>query len=255
KLLADLFAETLGLPTINIDDSFFQLGGDSLLATRLVSRIRSALGAELPVRALFEAPTVVTLAERLAGARPARKALSRAERPEVVPLSFAQRRLWFLNRFEGSSSTYSIQFALRLTGALDRAALDAALGDVVARHESLRTVFPESDGVPRQLVLDADAVRPELRVLRAAGEEELTALLDDAAGQGFDLATEPPLRAQLVELSSEEHVLQLVLHHIAGDGWSMGPLSRDLAAAYTARCGGTEPQWSPLPVQYADYTL
>ncbi|WP_231626279.1 condensation domain-containing protein, partial [Streptomyces apocyni] len=244
-----------------IDDSFFALGGHSLLATRLVSRVRTELGAELPIRALFEAPTVAALADRLSGAQRARTALARVERPEVVPLSFAQRRLWFLNRFEEADASYNMPLLLRLTGDLDRDALEAALGDVVARHESLRTVFPEVEGAGaeeagRQVVLPvgADGARPVLSVVSTT-EDELLAAAQTAAGGAFDLTVEVPLRAWLFSVAGDEHVLLLVLHHIAGDGWSMGPLSRDLAAAYTARCDGTEPQWSPLPVQYADYTL
>ncbi|WP_197287800.1 non-ribosomal peptide synthetase, partial [Streptomyces apocyni] len=254
EILAGLFAEFLGVASVGIDDSFFELGGHSLLATRLISRIRTALGAELPIRVLFEAPTVAALADRLSGAQRARTALTRVERPEVVPLSFAQRRLWFLNRFQPSDASYNIPVALRLSGDLDRDALEAALGDVVARHESLRTVFPEVDGAARQQVLSMDAARVALSVVET-DEEALGALLADATGAAFDLTVEVPLRAWLFSMAGDEHVLLLVLHHIAGDGWSMGPLARDLAAAYTARCGGTEPQWSPLPVQYADYTL
>ncbi|MGW4569528.1 condensation domain-containing protein, partial [Streptomyces sp. NPDC004561] len=184
----------------------------------------------------------------------ARPALTAAERPERVPLSFAQRRLWFLHRMEGSSATYNIPLALRLSGDLDEQALRGALADVVARHQSLRTVFSESDGVPFQRVLDPDEARPRVP-LTAIGHERLPERLAQAARHPFDLASEPPLRAELFELARDEHVLLIVIHHIAGDGWSTGPLSRDLATAYTARCQGGKPEWAPLPVSYADYTL
>ncbi|MFF2149262.1 amino acid adenylation domain-containing protein, partial [Kitasatospora sp. NPDC058190] len=253
QLLAELFAEVLGLAQVGVDDSFFDLGGHSLLATRLASRVRATLGAELEVRTLFELPTVAGLAARLDGSGTARPALTAQPRPERVPLSFAQRRLWFLHRMDGPSATYNMPLALSLTGALDRAALHAALADVVARHESLRTVFRETDGVPYQVVLSASEAHPALPVVELE-ESRLAERLAEAAQRGFDLAAEPPVRAELYALTPDRHALLVVVHHIAADGWSMGPLSGDLAAAYAARCRGEEPQWSPLPVQYADYT-
>ncbi|MGH3998090.1 MAG: condensation domain-containing protein, partial [Pseudonocardiaceae bacterium] len=254
QLLAELFAEVLGLPGVGADNDFFDLGGHSLLATRLVARIRATFGVELELRALFETPTAAGLAARLDDAGPARLALMACERPDVVPLSFAQRRLWFLHQIEGPSATYLMPWAVRLSGELDRAALQAALGDVVARHESLRTVFPQVEDTPRQLVLDAQAALPSLTVTETT-QTALPEMLATAAERGFDLATEAPLRAELFTLAPDEHVLLVVLHHIAGDGWSMDPLSQDLASAYTARRQGREPAWTPLPVQYVDYTL
>ncbi|MQY09519.1 non-ribosomal peptide synthetase [Actinomadura macrotermitis] len=255
EILCGLFAEILGVARVGVDDGFFDLGGDSLVATRLISRIRSTLGVELPVRALFEAPTVAGLAERVARASgTARPPLVRADRPETVPLSYAQQRLWFLNRFEGPSATFNMPVALRLNGRLDRDALQAALGDVVARHEPLRTVFPDAAGTPRQLVLDAASARPAITVVHT-DEASLPMELAAVVGQGFDLSVEPPLRVRLFDLGDDTQVLTLVLHHIAGDGWSMAPLARDVILAYAARAEGQAPQWAPLPVQYADYAL
>ncbi|KAB1979318.1 non-ribosomal peptide synthetase, partial [Streptomyces triticiradicis] len=254
QLLAGLFAEVLGLARVGVEDSFFDLGGHSLLATRLASRVRAALGAELEVRTLFETPTVAGLAARLDGSGTARPALTARPRADLVELSFAQRRLWFLHRMDGPSATYNMPLALSLTGELDRPALRAALADVIARHESLRTVFRETDGVPYQIVLSASRAYPELPVVEL-DESLLTERLARTARRGFDLAAEPPVRAELYALAPDRHVLLVVVHHIAADGWSMGPLSGDLAAAYTARCRGEEPRWAPLPVQYADYTL
>ncbi|MGQ4491199.1 amino acid adenylation domain-containing protein, partial [Streptomyces sp. SAS_281] len=254
QILCELFAEVLGAPSAGVDDGFFDLGGHSLLATRLAAQIRATLGVEMPLRTLFEAPTPVALAAALCAAGPAQTALVRRERPEVVPLSFAQRRLWFLHQLEGAGTNYHISLAWRLTGDLDRRALEAAVADVVARHESLRTVFPAVDGVPHQRVLDVDDARPSLPV-HAATEAGLPDLMAAARDRRFDLAADMPLRAELFALAPDDHVLQLVLHHIAGDGWSLSPLAQGLTDAYTARLGGGAPQWAPLPVQYADYTL
>ncbi|MGW5739774.1 amino acid adenylation domain-containing protein, partial [Streptomyces sp. NPDC055261] len=256
EALCAIFAETLGLERVGIDDGFFDLGGHSLLATRVVSRIRTVLGVEVPLRDLFDAPSVARLAERIAGAGTARRALAPTVRPEAVPLSFAQSRLWFLNRFEGAkAATYNVPLAFRLSGALNRDALRAALRDVVVRHESLRTVFPEgADGTPVQRVLDAVDATVDMPV-REIGEEDVDAAIAETAGRGFDLRSEPPVRAALFPLPDGSHVVVVVLHHIAGDGWSMAPLARDLAEAYEARTAGSTPGWAPLPVQYADYAL
>ncbi|MGW6919207.1 amino acid adenylation domain-containing protein, partial [Kitasatospora sp. NPDC054939] len=254
QIVCDLFAQVLGLPRVGVDGDFFDLGGHSLLATRLAARLRAAFGVELELRALFETPTPAGVAARLDAAGPGRLALTVRPRPEAMPLSFAQRRLWFIHKMEGPSATYNIPLALRLTGTLDRDALRAALGDLVGRHESLRTVFPESDGVPRQHVLAPGAALPRLTVT-PTDQDGLPAALERAARHPFDLAAELPLRAELFGLSGREHVLLLVVHHITGDGWSLRPLAADIARAYAARCAGAAPQWEPLPVQYGDYTL
>ncbi|ATL25675.1 Siderophore biosynthesis non-ribosomal peptide synthetase modules, Bacillibactin synthetase component F [Streptomyces formicae] len=258
EILCALFAEVLGLPDITIDDDLFDLGGHSLLATRLISRIRATLGVELPLRALFEAPTVARLAPRLDDADRARQAVTAAPRPARLPLSYAQERLWFLNRYEGPSATYNMPLALRLTGRLDEEALRAALTDLVERHEPLRTVFAEDDHGPYQIVRDTVPLVPEtVSVLPGELDERLA----EAARYGFDLAAELPARAWLLRLpepadpADREQVLLLLVHHIAADGWSLPVLSRDLNAAYTARCAGRKPDWQPLPVGYADYAL
>ncbi|HJZ26802.1 MAG TPA: condensation domain-containing protein, partial [Streptosporangiaceae bacterium] len=254
RALCEVFAQVLGIAQVGAEDSFFDLGGHSLLATRLVSRIRVVLGAELPVRAVFDDPTPAGLAQMLDGADAARPPLVRMPRPERVPLSFAQQRLWFLEQFHGPGTAYNLPFAWRLRGRLDTDALVAAVGDVAARHESLRTVFAVADGRPYQHVIPAGQAEVPVTVTAAAAGE-VAGLLAQAVRYEFDLAAELPLRAWLFTVAEREHVLVLLLHHIAGDGWSVRVLMADLAAAYAARLGGRAPGWADLPVQYADYTL
>ncbi|MEU9118451.1 amino acid adenylation domain-containing protein [Streptomyces sp. NPDC048506] len=258
EILCGLFADVLGLDRVGIDEDFFDIGGHSLLATRLVSRARAALGVELPIRALFEARTVAALAGQLESAAAARPPLVPAPREDGDrhrPLSFAQQRLWFLNRREGrSTGTYNSPMTFRLTGRLNADALQAALRDVAGRHEVLRTVIPETDGRPSLRVLDAATAGPALKV-RSLSADGLAAALAAEYDLGFDLTAEPPLRVRLFTLGKDEHVLLLVFHHIAFDGWSMAPLLGDLSTAYRARCAGRAPDWAPLPVQYADYAV
>ncbi|TDB92303.1 non-ribosomal peptide synthetase [Actinomadura sp. 7K534] len=255
EALCGLFAELLGVGRVGIDDDFFDLGGHSLLATRLIGRARAVLGAELAIRDLFEAPTVAELAGRAAaagaGARPALAAA--ADRPGEPPLSFAQRRLWMIEQLTPSAA-YNFPLVMRLRGAFAADAFGAALADVMDRHEALRTLVGEHEGRPFQRVLPAGAARPELRVVEAA-EDALGTVLAGALGRRFDLASEPPLRATVVRLAEDEHVVALLLHHITTDEWSDGPFLRDLATAYAARAAGRAPGWEPLPVQYVDYTL
>ncbi|MGO1056271.1 amino acid adenylation domain-containing protein [Crossiella sp. CA198] len=252
EALCGLLAEVLRLDRVGPEDSFFEFGGHSLLATRLIAKVRSTLAAELSIRDVFEAPTAAGLARRLGERR--RPALRPAPRPEVVPLSPAQQRLWFLDELHGPNATYNVPVALRLTGELDVTALNAALRDIQARHETLRTIFPATGGVPRQQVLDIGLAWRDLPVLDLA-EADLPAALDADREHRFRLAGQPPLHARLFRLGAREHVLSLVLHHIAADEWSIRPLLRDLATAYAARATGAAPDFAPLPVQYADYTL
>ncbi|MFF3327913.1 condensation domain-containing protein, partial [Streptomyces sp. NPDC002889] len=256
-VLCGLFGEVLGLESVGADISFFELGGDSLLAMKLIARIRAVLDSSLNIRDLFAAPTAAGAArqiDELAGE--VRVALAVQPRPEVLPLSFAQQRMWFLNRLEGrgEGAGYNLPMALRLSGDLDVAALEAALGDVADRHESLRTIFPETHGVPRQQVLEGLVGRPSLAVVHV-GEDQVAEEYAAHMTRTFDLSAELPWRVRLLVTGPTEFVLLMVAHHIAGDGWSMGVLTRDLGAAYAARLRGQAPGWAPLPVQYADYAL
>ncbi|MFE3604124.1 condensation domain-containing protein, partial [Streptomyces sp. NPDC059142] len=256
ELLRTVFAQVLNVPRVGVDDDFFALGGHSLQAVRLVSRIRAVLGVELRVRDLFESPTVAGLVARLEGVSGVgvRPVVVVGERPGRLPLSYAQRRLWFVDRLEGASALYNIPLVVRLSGRVDVVALGGALGDVVARHEALRTRFPEVEGEPYQEVVPVVDAVVDLPVV-AVSEGELEGRIEEVSGHVFDLAGELPLRASLLRVGEESSVLVLVVHHIAGDGWSLAPLWRDLSIAYTARVGGGGPRFAPLPVQYADYTL
>ncbi|WP_432132907.1 amino acid adenylation domain-containing protein, partial [Streptomyces tendae] len=257
EILCELFAEVLDTGRVGIDESFFDLGGHSILGTALASRIRSAFDAEITIRQLFKTPTVAGLSAYLdeAGASgPARTAVTVADRPERIPLSFGQQRLWFLHHLEGPSDTYNIPLALRFTGSIDPEALRAALADTADRHEVLRTRFAEDDGGAHQVVLDGPAAHPELRVL-ATTEDRLEEELRQAARRTFDLSADVPWRVWLFALPGGHSVVLFVVHHIAGDGWSLPVLVRDVATAYDARRAAVAPAWSPLPVQYADYAL
>ncbi|GAA3808759.1 non-ribosomal peptide synthetase [Amycolatopsis tucumanensis] len=243
RALAALFADLLGVERVGRDDDFFALGGHSLLATKLVGRIRADLGVDLAIGTVFDAPTVARLATALDGGTQKRPALTPMPRPRRIPLSSAQQRLWFLYRLEGPSATYNVPFAVRLDGPLDVDALRAALADVVSRHEVLRTIYPEFEGKPYQQVLDTI---PPLIVGDGSPRE--------AAQRAFELDREPPFEARLFR-DGDSHVLSLLTHHIASDGWSAERLLADLTTAYTARLQGRGPGWAPLPVQYADYAL
>ena len=257
EILAGIYAQVLGLERVGVDDSFFDLGGDSLSAMRVIAAINTGLDAGLAVRAVFEAPTVARLAPRIGGEGGGLEPLVAVERPAVVPLSFAQSRLWFLDQLQGPSPIYNMAVALRLSGRLDAEALGAALADVVGRHESLRTLFAAVEGIPQQVVIPAERADFGWDVVDATGwpASRLQEAVGTAVRHPFDLATEIPLRARLFRVAEDEHVLVAVVHHIAADGWSMTPLVGDLGVAYASRCAGQAPGWAPLAVQYVDYTL
>ncbi|HYR09198.1 MAG TPA: amino acid adenylation domain-containing protein, partial [Longimicrobium sp.] len=261
EVLAGIWAEMLRLERVGIHDNFFDVGGHSLLATRLMSRVGDVFGAAMSVRALFEAPTVAELAERVEAARtadaPRLAPVVRVERTEAMPLSFAQERLWFLDQLQQGSAFYNVPATLRLSGVLDAAALERALGEVVRRHEVLRSTLRERSGAAVQVIAPFSGFVLPVEDLSSldADERQLEAVrrAADEAVRPFDLAAGPLFRAALLRLADDEHVLLLTLHHAVTDGWSMGVLYREIAALYEAFADGRESPLGELPVQYADY--
>ncbi|ONM50128.1 non-ribosomal peptide synthetase [Nocardia donostiensis] len=256
RVLAGIFADVLEVDEVGIDDRFFDLGGNSLIAARAVARINTALGAGLTIRDLFEAGTIATLTERFAAHNPdiSQPTLAPTQRPGRVPLSPAQQRLWVMNRFAEHAAAYNMPLAVQLDGRLDIEALRAGLRDVLERHESLRTTFPDTPEGPYQHIHPADEIPLNLDPIDASGTD-ITALATEFAGYGFDLRSQAPIRVALYSTDTDRYVFLLVLHHICGDGWSVAPLARDLMQAVAARAAGSAPQWTPLPVQYADFAL
>ncbi|MBV9107973.1 MAG: AMP-binding protein, partial [Gemmatimonadetes bacterium] len=263
EVLAGIWAEVLRLERVGVEESFFELGGHSLLATRVVSRVREVLAVELPLRALFEGPTVAEVARRVEEERrrelPVLPPVVPVERAGALPLSFAQERLWFIDRLEPGSAVYNLPAAVRLTGALDERVLERALGEIVRRHEALRTVFTEVAGSAAQMVAPFGGFALPVEDLSELSEADRGAALRRRTGaearRSFDLSAGPLFRAALLRLGEEEHVLLLSMHHIVSDGWSMGVVFRELSALYAAYLEGRESPLPELPVQYADYAV
>ncbi|MGV9434532.1 amino acid adenylation domain-containing protein, partial [Nocardia sp. NPDC003648] len=253
RAVAEVFGEVLGRAQVGLDDDFFELGGNSLIATRVAARLGAALSARVPVRALFEATTVAGLADTLAGrmGSGAGLALTAARRPHQIPLSAAQQRMWLLNRLDPASAAYNIPIAVRLRGDVDAQALAAAVADVLDRHEVLRTAYPAIDGIGHQAVWQFVPTP----VVETVDPIAVPAMVAAEIGRGFDVTVAPPVRVRVLRSAPDDVVLVVVIHHISADGFSAGPLLRDTTAAYLARRAGTDPGWAPLAVQYADYTL
>ncbi|HEX5708618.1 MAG TPA: amino acid adenylation domain-containing protein, partial [Pyrinomonadaceae bacterium] len=260
--LAEIWGEVLGLVRVGSNDNFFDLGGHSLLATRVISRVREAFGIDVPLHALFQAATIGQLAARVEEERNAGRIapagpLAPVARDGELPLSFAQQRLWFLEQLEPGSTTYHIPAAVRLTGALDVGALGRTLSEIVRRHEALRTVFKSVDGRPLQQIMPATPVEIPLVDLSALGdagrEAEASRLSHEEAARPFDLARGPLMRARLLRLDGDEHLLMVTMHHIVSDGWSLGVLLREMTELYRAFLSGEPSPLAELPVQYADF--
>ncbi|GAA4465493.1 hypothetical protein GCM10023170_074870 [Phytohabitans houttuyneae] len=248
RTLAGIWADTLGLSRVGVHDNFFAAGGDSISSIQVVSRVHAALGAELSPRALFAAPTIAELAPLVATMAPTADGPARSDEPQA-PLSFAQQRLWFLHQHEPESVEYVIPLALRLRGKLDVDALRTALTGLAERHESLRTTFADGDGSGVQIIQPPAPV--DLAVVDAAPDAVAHLLCEDAQ-RPFDLLTELPLRARLLRVAADEHILSLTLHHIVTDGWSTGLLLGELADRYAAVTAGTPLDLPEPPPRYAD---
>ena len=262
ELTASIWQQVLGLEQVSIHDNFFELGGHSLLATQVVSRLRQTFSVELPLRALFESPTVEALAERISAASQHSDlypvpALQPVSREQSLPLSFAQQRLWFLQQLEPESTAYNLPLAVRLSGDLDRTALQRSLSEIVRRHEALRTTFATADGEPVQVIHPAVEVSlPLIDLSRLPADErerEAERLSVEEAGHVFSLERGPLLRARLIKQREDEHIVLLTMHHIVSDGWSMGVLIKEVASLYAAYSRGGESELEELGIQYADY--
>jgi amino acid adenylation domain-containing protein len=264
EIVAVIWAEVLKLERVGPHDNFFKLGGHSLLATQVTSRVRSIFNVELPLRSLFESPTVAAFAGRVESARhtsqgPQRPPLRPVSRESQLPLSFAQQRLWFLDQLMPESHTYNISYACRLEGSLDRAALEKSLNEIVRRHETLRTTFTTLEDQPVQVIapsLTLELSPWKLSMIDASERNaEVLRMLSLEADRPFKLAEGPLLRAILLELGEQEHVLQITMHHIISDGWSMSLFIRELGALYGAYVRGNASPLTELPVQYVDYAV
>lgn len=257
--LAAIWQELLGVKQVGRDDNFFSLGGHSLLATRMVSAVRKIAGADLSIRDVFNYPTIAQLSDNVSrmGKTSNLPPLQAQVRPAHIPLSFSQERLWVIDRLEGSVH-YHIPWVLRVKGRLNHTALESAFKNIVNRHEVLRTVFRDNDGVTYQQVMDTggwvmEKIAGQPYTKDPAGLAIMVGSLVDAP---FDLSQDHMLRVQLIEhIADSEHILVINLHHIASDGWSMGILVRELTALYAGHALGIKPVLPALPVQYADYSI
>lgn len=262
EIVAGALAEVLSLKNVGVDANFFELGGHSLLALRIVSRLQSAFQIELPVDSIFEAPTVSSLAVVIENIIRADKGhtlrvIQPVSREEDLPLSFAQQRLWIQDQFNPATAEYNIPLAVRLDGKFDVPAFEQTLGEVIRRHEVLRTSFPRSGDLPVQAIAQAERVSvPVVNLCElppASRESEALRLVVEEAALPFDLARGPLLRIKILRLDEEQHYVLFTMHHIISDGWSMGVLVRELAIFYDAFSTGKPAPLPELPVQYADF--
>ena len=263
QVLAEIWSSVLGVERVGRDDSFFELGGHSLSATQLVSRLREFFHVELPLAALFDQPTISGLAQRLEatlknGSQDALEPIrADGKKAATAPLSLSQQRLWFLDQLSPGDSVYNLPVRLQLRGPLDFEALERSFREIVQRHEILRTTFDNLDGEPIQRIhpesLTALTTTSLSHLSALERQEEIERLSREDGRRPFDLAAGPLLRAQLLQLTDEDHILLMTMHHIVSDGWSMGILIRELGALYEAHRAGAESALAPLAVQYRDF--
>jgi acyl carrier protein len=262
ELVAQIWEEVLKLEKISTDENFFDLGGHSLLATQVISRIRRVLGVDLPLRTMFDVPTVARIAEgidaaRLAGESETVPAITRVRRDGPLPLSYAQQRLWILDQMEPNNYMYNIPRSMRMRGQLDVAALTRSLNEIVRRHEPLRTWFGMEAGQPVQHIepeLGLHVREVDLTAFPAEERESKAhAIVAEEATTPFDLSIAPLLRAMLLKLDAEDHVLMLTMHHIVSDAWSATVFMQELTALYESFLKGAKPELPELTLQYADF--
>jgi amino acid adenylation domain-containing protein len=263
KMVAESWGKVLGVEQVGVEDNFFELGGHSLLATQIISRLRSVCGVELPLRSLFERPTVGGLAELLeqtlrSQERAGRPAIRKISRTAELPLSFSQQRLWFLDQLEPGTPAYNMPETVRLQGKFDLEVLKRSLTEIVRRHESLRTAFRESEGRPVQVIIPPGPVVPELIDLSGLPEDErylkLSRQIREEADRPFDLQSGAPLRVAVWRCAEDDHILMFTMHHIVSDGWSLAIFSQELTVLYEAFSQGATSPLPDLEAQYADYS-
>jgi acyl carrier protein len=262
EVLCRIWEQLLKVERVSIDDNFFELGGHSLLATQIISRVRESFSVELPLRVIFESPTVAEIAETIEKAIRAEEGIvlspiAPISRDRQLPLSFSQQRLWFIDRFEPDSAAYNVPAGVRLRGQINVPALEQALSEMIRRHEALRTVFAEVNGLPVQVIIPAEPLHLAITEIAGLSEDErlieARRIVTDDAMLPFDLARGPLLRTGLLRLAADDHIVLFTMHHIVSDGWSIGVLIREIAALYTAFTKGEPSPLEELPIQYADF--
>ena len=264
--LCRIWSEILKIEKVGIHDNFFKLGGHSLLATQVISRIRHTYNVDIPLRALFEHPTIAVLSKIVESLSEEKSLalippITAMERKGHIPLSFAQQRLWFLDQLLPNIALYNIPLALKLIGGLNVTALEKALNTLIERHEILRTTFPATEGEAEQVILphlSIDLTECSVNLTHLKKKERTAAVeraAEEEANTSFNLSRGPLIRVKLLIISKEEHALLITMHHIISDGWSMEIFFRELSSLYNAYAEGKEYSFSPLPIQYADFAL
>src|SRR5262249_7126453 len=262
EALCRIWAEVLRVERVGITDNFFDLGGHSLKATQMISRVRDIFRVDLPLHCAFESPTATSFAEiidRFKQSSRAQQSIRAVETPrqERLPLSFAQQRLWFLDRLEPNTAAYNIRRVIRMEGRLNTAALEKSIDEIIRRHETLRTTFTVAEGYPQQVVTPPSSINLPVTDLSRLPDDEREAyaqrLASEEVNRPFDLSLGPLFRTGLLRLSEHVHLLLLSMHHIISDGWSLGVFFREFSSLYNAYSAGEKPSLGDLSIQYADF--